>query len=108
MISDRDLEQAVLEIMSSPDAPLLTPGVVYRHLQKRMNCCGCAPLAIETIYAKLAELEAAGKVCTCACGTVRTKMLSISSRPVRRPDRTPANDSETVTIAVPARRSAKV
>ena len=32
VISDTDIEQALVEIMSQPDAPLPTPGVVYRHL----------------------------------------------------------------------------
>jgi hypothetical protein len=42
-ISDADIEQALVEIMSQPGAPLPTPGVVYRHLDKRMVCCGCSP-----------------------------------------------------------------
>lgn len=83
VISDADLEQAVLEIMSQPNAPLPTPGVVYRHLKKRMNCCGCAPLATETIYAKMEDLEARGLVCPCACASARTKLKDIARRPLR-------------------------
>ena len=63
VISDHEIETALLEIMSGPDPTLPTPGVVWRHLSKRMDCCGCAPLAVETIYAKLDELEARGLVC---------------------------------------------
>jgi hypothetical protein len=83
VISDKDLEQAVLEIMSLPDAPLPTPGVVYRHLQKKMNCCGCAPLAADTIYAKMEALEKAGQICPCACATAKTRLGELMAQPVR-------------------------
>ena len=33
-ITDADIEQALVEILSLPDAPLPTPGAVYRHLRK--------------------------------------------------------------------------
>ncbi len=32
VISDRDIEGALLEILRAPDAPIPTPGIVYRHL----------------------------------------------------------------------------
>jgi hypothetical protein len=50
VITDADIERALLEILSQPEAPLPTPGVVYRHLEKKMICCGCSPLAVSTIY----------------------------------------------------------
>ena len=50
VITDRDIEGALLEILRAPDAPIPTPGIVYRHLAKRMNCCSCAPLAVETMF----------------------------------------------------------
>lgn len=62
-ITDRDLELAVLDVLNEPQAPIPTPGVVYRQLQKRMNCCGCASLAVEVIYAKVEELERKGLIC---------------------------------------------
>jgi hypothetical protein len=74
VVTDHDIELAVLDIMSQPDAPLPTPGVVYRYLEKRMNCCGCAPLAVETIYAKMDELVAKGLICPCACATAQDKL----------------------------------
>ena len=46
VISDHDVELALLDIMTQPDPPLPTPGVIWRHLSKRMECCGCAPLAL--------------------------------------------------------------
>lgn len=81
VISDHDLEEAVREIMSQPDAPLPTPGVVYRHLAKKMSCCGCAPLAADTIYAKMEELERQGLICPCACATAKTRLQDIIARP---------------------------
>ncbi len=77
VITDKDIETAVLEIMSVDNAPLPTPGIVYRHLSKKMNCCGCAPIAVETIYKKMEMLEAQGQICPCACNTVRSKLLSL-------------------------------
>ncbi|KUO67907.1 MAG: hypothetical protein APF80_02105 [Alphaproteobacteria bacterium BRH_c36] len=69
VISDHDIELALLDIMIQENAPLPTPGVVWRHLQKKLNCCGCAPLAVEVIYKKLEVLKAKGLICPYACGT---------------------------------------
>jgi bacterioferritin-associated ferredoxin len=77
-ISDRDIEGALVEILNQPDAPIPTPGVVYRHLQKRMNCCGCAPLAVETIYNKVQELETKGLISPNVCAATRSKLLEFS------------------------------
>jgi hypothetical protein len=79
VISDRDIEGALLEILSQPDAPIPTPGVVYRHLSKRMNCCSCAPLAVETIYNKVDELEKKGLISPNVCATTRSKLLEFSA-----------------------------
>jgi len=74
-ISDSDIEQALVEIMSQPGAPLPTPGVVYRHLQKKMICCGCAPLAVSTIYQKIDELAEQGVVCPYACACAQAPQM---------------------------------
>ncbi len=79
VISDRDIETALLEILNRPNAPIPTPGVVYRHLQKRMNCCGCAPLAVETIYNKVDELEQKGLISPNVCEVARSKLLEFSA-----------------------------
>jgi bacterioferritin-associated ferredoxin len=75
VITDRDIEEALLEVLSGPNAPIPTPGVVFRHLSKRMNCCGCAPLAVETIYNKVEELEKRGMITAEVCATARSKLL---------------------------------
>ena len=38
VISDAQIEEALIEILSLPNAPLPTPGVVYRHLERKMVC----------------------------------------------------------------------
>jgi bacterioferritin-associated ferredoxin len=79
-ISDRDIEGALLEILSAADAPIPTPGIVYRHLSKRMNCCSCAPLAVETIYNKVDELEKKGLISPTISATTRSKLLEFTTR----------------------------
>lgn len=85
VISDADIERALIEIMSEPNPPLPTPGVVWRHLAKQMDCCGCAPLAVETIYAKLDELEARGRVCPYRLAEVRGRWRSAEIAAARKP-----------------------
>jgi hypothetical protein len=75
VITDAQIEQALIEILSQPEAPLPTPGVVYRHLQKRMVCCGCSPLAVGTIYQKIDELAEKGLVCPYACANAQGRLL---------------------------------
>lgn len=75
VITDAQIEQALVEILSLPDAPLPTPGVVYRHLQKKMVCCGCSPLAVSTIYQKIDELAEKGLVCPYACASAQGRLL---------------------------------
>jgi hypothetical protein len=79
-ISDRDIESALLEILRVPDAPIPTPGLVYRHLAKRMNCCSCAPLAVETIYNKVDALEKKGLISPTLSATTRSKLLEFTTR----------------------------
>jgi hypothetical protein len=78
-ITDADIERAVLELLSLPDAPLPTPGVVYRHLEKKMVCCGCSPLAVSTIYEKIDQLAEKGVVCPYACASAQGRLLRCAS-----------------------------
>jgi hypothetical protein len=79
VITDADIERALLEILSQPEAPLPTPGVVYRHLAKKMVCCGCSPLAVSTIYQKIDELAEKGVVCPYACASAQDRLLKCAS-----------------------------
>ncbi len=84
VISDRDIELAVVEIMSASVALLPTPGVVFRHLNKKMNCCTCAPLAVSTIYAAMDRLAADTRVCPFVLAEAREKLIRIEERRERR------------------------
>ena len=84
VISDEDIERAVIEIMTAP-APLLpTPGVVFRHLSKKMNCCTCAPVAVAAIYAAMDELEACTRVNAFALSEARNRLVRIEERRAAR------------------------
>jgi len=78
-ITDKHIEQALVEILSLPDAPLPTPGIVYRHLSKKMVCCGCSPLAVCTIYEKIDQLAEKGVVCPYACACAQGRLLKCAS-----------------------------
>jgi hypothetical protein len=77
VVSDHDIETALIEILSEPEPLIPTPGVIYRHLMKRMSCCGCAPLAVETIYAKMEELESRGLVCPYRSLSARERLMKL-------------------------------
>jgi hypothetical protein len=79
VITDADIETALVEILSQPNAPLPTPGVVYRHLAKKMVCCSCSPLAVSTIYQKIDELAEKGVVCPYACASAQGRLLRCAS-----------------------------
>lgn len=97
VITDENIEQALVEILSQPDAPLPTPGVVYRHLQKKMVCCGCSALAVSTIYDKIDQLAEKGVVCPYACACAQGRLLKCASD-------TPAQKLIQLTPAVRRRR----
>ena len=79
VITDADIETALVEILGQPNAPLPTPGVVYRHLRKKMVCCGCSPLAVSTIYEKIDQLADRGVVCPYACACAQGRLLKCAS-----------------------------
>ncbi|MGQ0457848.1 MAG: (2Fe-2S)-binding protein [Hyphomicrobium sp.] len=84
VISDRDIDVAVIDIMGAPNAPIPTPGVVFRHLSKRMNCCKCAPVAVATIYAAMDRLAAGTRVCPFILAEARAKLVRLEERRQRR------------------------
>jgi hypothetical protein len=110
VISDKDIEQALVAILRETDAPLPTPGVVYRHLAKKMVCCSCSPLAVRTIYEIIDRLAARGVVCPYACETARGRLgksvgmprqeRSIEHAPALREARRTAGPAGTERIAL--------
>ena len=84
VITARDIELAVAEIMCADNAPIPTPGVVFRHLNKRMNCCSCAPVAVGAIYAAMDRLAATTHVCPFILAEARAKLIRLEDRRVER------------------------
>ena len=84
VVSDRDIERALIEILSQPNAPLPPPGVGYRHMSKSMACCGCAPLAVSTIYALVEKLEQEGRACADVCATAKSKLIRLEQKRLER------------------------
>jgi bacterioferritin-associated ferredoxin len=64
IISRRDIESAVEEILAEDAYAVLTPGLVYHRLGKRGKCGGCFPHAVRILVehgdAVRARLEAQG------------------------------------------------
>lgn len=64
IISRRDIEAAIEEILAQDPYAVLTPGLVYHRLGKRGKCGGCFPHAVRILVehgdAVRARLEAAG------------------------------------------------
>ncbi|MCB1484796.1 MAG: hypothetical protein KDJ17_07875 [Hyphomicrobiaceae bacterium] len=84
VITDRDVDRAVCEIMSSPRALLPTPGVVFRHLNKQMNCCRCAPLTVHVIYQAMDRLQNDTRICPYSLAEARRKLAILQDRRERR------------------------
>lgn len=70
--------------MAAPNAPIPTPGVVFRYLNKRMNCCTCAPLAVATIYGAMDRLAASTRVCPFLLAEARARLIQFEERRERR------------------------
>jgi hypothetical protein len=90
VISDRDIDRAVIEIMSMGSSLLPTPGVVFRHLSKKMNCCGCAPVAVAAIYAAMDRLATDTRICPFALADARKQLIRIEHRSAIRQARVDA------------------
>jgi hypothetical protein len=84
VITALDIELAVTEIMCADNAPIPTPGVVFRHLNKRMSCCSCAPVAVGAIYAAMDRLAASTHVCPFILAEARAKLIRLEDRRVER------------------------
>lgn len=106
VISERDIEGAVIEIMSAGSALLPTPGVVFRHLNKRMNCCSCAPVTVSAIYTAMDRLQADTRVCPYALAEARAKLIRIEERRASRQARVAEAAATTSRLPRPARRIA--
>lgn len=61
IISRKEIEQTIIELLQEDPWRLIVPGVVYHTMSKRGKCCGCFPnvveIIIETTEAFHKELE---------------------------------------------------
>ena len=84
VITDGDISRALLYLLNLPDAPIPTPGLVYRALSHRFNCCSCAPVAVETIYAARERLEKQGLICPYRSAATKKQLARMAERTGRR------------------------
>ncbi len=49
LISEKEIEQAIIDLLAHDPWILIVPAKVYHALQKRGRCCGCFPNVVETI-----------------------------------------------------------
>jgi hypothetical protein len=93
VITVRHIEEALIEILNEPDAPIPTPGVIFRHLSRKMNCCGCAPLVVGKIYELVDKLEAEGRICPYAGATAKVRLRRLTVRRGRRHDEASSDEA---------------
>ena len=80
VISDRDIELAVSEIMSAGRGRVPSAGVGGRLRSQKLNCCTCAPVAVTAIYAAMDKLAEDTRVCPYALAEARAKLVRIEER----------------------------
>jgi bacterioferritin-associated ferredoxin len=49
VITDREIEQAIIALLDQDAWQLIVPAKVYHSLEQRGRCCGCFPNVVETI-----------------------------------------------------------
>ncbi|PWJ73589.1 BFD-like [2Fe-2S] binding protein [Pseudaminobacter salicylatoxidans] len=49
LIAEKEIEDAIIELLQADPWQLVVPAKVYHSLKKRGRCCGCFPNVVETI-----------------------------------------------------------
>jgi hypothetical protein len=49
LITEKEIEDAIIELLEEDSWMLIVPARVYHRLEKRGRCCGCFPNVVETI-----------------------------------------------------------
>ena len=49
VITEREIEQAIIALLDEDPWQLIVPAKVYHTLKQRGRCCGCFPNVVETI-----------------------------------------------------------
>ena len=58
VISDREIEDVILEMLRADPWKLIVPGRVHHAMKKRGKCCGCYPSLIDLIIRVTDEFHA--------------------------------------------------
>jgi bacterioferritin-associated ferredoxin len=61
VITERELEDAIVDLLEADPWQLIVPAKVYHSLQKRGRCCGCFPNVVETIIRVTEQFHARGE-----------------------------------------------
>ena len=84
LITERDIEDAIFQLLEQDPWNLIVPAKVYHSLQKRGRCCGCFPNVVETIIRVTenyhARLEASGADLVSHLDRVRGLRVQFGSR----------------------------
>ena len=59
VITDKDIEAVVIELLDQDCWQLIVPGTVYNVMSKRGRCCGCFPNVVDLIVKTTEEYHAA-------------------------------------------------
>jgi hypothetical protein len=49
LITEKEIEEAILDLLDRDPWTLIVPAKVYHSMRKRGRCCGCFPNLVETI-----------------------------------------------------------
>lgn len=82
LISTKDIEDIVVDILDEDPWQLVVPARIYRELGKRGQCCGCVPNIVD-IIGKVTEtyhLKLAGNAANLVDVRTRMKTLRKSTR----------------------------
>jgi hypothetical protein len=63
MITEKEIEEAILQLLQRDPWGLIVPAKVYHWLQKRGRCCGCFPNVVETIIRVTESYHSRSEAC---------------------------------------------
>ena len=62
IITEKEIEQAIIDLLDVDPWQLIVPAKVYHSLKKRGRCCGCFPNVVETIIRVTEKYHARSEV----------------------------------------------
>jgi bacterioferritin-associated ferredoxin len=80
MISDRDVENIVLEFLRSDPWQLVVPAMVYKELARQAKCAGCVPNVVDIIVKTTENFHLAQNRSAAEIIDVRVRLESLKKR----------------------------